>query len=337
MEVSELVELLTKVSGLDANQAKTAIYYAAATYHIKIFDWFPVLAFIGPPGTGKSKALSLMSQLCCKPFWVSCHATMTAALLRDQLTPTNKVTAIIEEGDLYPNRKQLQGYIINRVDRIRTSSVLVKEQVETQSGVKGWRTVKKGAFGATVLHDRNSLDDLAAESRVITITTTYRSGNFIEPPKGLVLPQTVLGTVPDYFSQSGRAFDTWKPLIMIASGLDDEDWLNWTYIQIDEATKNLRDGHAYEEKLVIFAKVIEAFCDNAGMLLVKEPLTLDKNVTDPLRKTTMPHITPHLVRKTLERMGLTVKRRSGTNKLYTSLDELKKVAKEIGYEDESLN
>jgi len=224
--VSELVRVFSSVSGLDNNQAKTAIYYAMATHKIQNYTWFPALAFIGAPRTGKSKALEVMSCLCRKPYWITCHATMTPASLRDELISSeNKVTALIEEADLYPNRKQLQSYIINRVDKIRTSGLAVKEQVETPSGVKEWRTKNKRAYSATVIHDRNSLDDLAAESRAIIINTTYKENTFIDPPRGLTLPNFSLGTIPSYFTSKGRAFDTWRPLLEIASGLGDAEWL----------------------------------------------------------------------------------------------------------------
>jgi len=239
MAINELVTTLNKASGLEENQAKTAIFYAMATHKLSSFDWFPVLAFIGAPGTGKSSALDILAQLCYKSYRITCHTTMTPVALRDELEAARNRTAIIEEGDLYSNKKQLQSYLISRVDRLRTSGVAVKEQVESESGLKEWRTRRKQVFGATILHDRNSLDDLAAESRAIIISTVFKEGSYIKPPKNLNsrLPAFKLGNVPDYF-EGGRALDTWRPLIMIAAGLDDTEWLSWVYLQIGKQPVN---------------------------------------------------------------------------------------------------
>lgn len=340
MSVQELAELINKVCGLNINWAKICIYYAMATHRINHYTWFPALCLIGAPGTGKSKCLDIMNKVCNKSFRITCHATMTPATLRDELVSSRKrVTAIIEEADLYPNRKQLQGYIINRVDRVRTSGIPVKEQIETATGIKDWRTHHKKTYGATVVHDRTSLDDLAAESRAIIINTTYKEGSYIDSPDKLSLPSIKTGLVPSYFSTGSRALDTWKPLLEMASGQDDDDWLLWAYEQVEEAINNLRDGHVYEEKQAIFAQVIKAYCENSGLgFLVKpdEGLILQSSVVEPLKKE-MPYITPRTVASVLTKMGLKVKRHSGTNKLFTCEDELKKVASDIGYQDEVLN
>ena len=84
MEINDLVSVFHEVSGLDEYQAKTSIYYTAATHRIERFKWFPVLAFIGLPGTGKSKALDVIAQICCKPNPITCHSAMTSASIRDR-------------------------------------------------------------------------------------------------------------------------------------------------------------------------------------------------------------------------------------------------------------
>ena len=335
MQVSDLVQVYAQVSGLNENQAKTAIYYNMATHHLKAFNWFSVKAYIGPPGTGKSNAMDLDAQLCYKPHRITCHPSMTKASLRDALVTAKSGTALVEEADLYPNRKELQGLLINRVDKVRTSGMPVKELVETDTGLKEWRTYLKSGFGATIIHDRHSLDDLAAESRVISISTSFKQGNFIPPPTKLSLPKFSLGSVPSYFDCTGRAFDTWKPLLLVAGGQGDDEWLLWAYAQIHEATDSLKDGHAYEETQAVFGQVIKAYCDNSGMgFVVKEDegLILQSSVVEPLRKE-MPYITARTVAKTLAKLGLKVVRHSGTNKLFTTKEQLTKIAGDIGYVD----
>jgi len=335
MQVSDLVRIYAQVSGLSENQAKLATYYDMATHKLKLFDWFPVKAYIGPPGTGKSAAMDLDAQLCYKPHRITCHPSMTKASLRDALVTAKSGTILIEECDLYGNRRELQGLLINRVDKVRTSGMLVKEMMENDSGLKSYRTYKKAGFGATIVHDRHSLDDLAAESRVITISTSFKEGSFIPAPTNLSLDKFKLGTVPGYFTPSGRAFDTWRPLLLVAAGQGDDEWLLWAYEQIQEATNSLKDGHAYEETQAVFGQVIRAYCDNNGMFLVKkdEGLILQTSVVEPLKKE-MPYITARTVAKILTKLGLKVVRHSGTNKLFTTKEKLTKVASEIGYVDE---
>lgn len=339
MKILELIKVFTDVSGLNINQIKTVIYYAMATHKLKKFNWFPALGIIGPPGTGKSKTIDTAEPLCYKPLRITCHATMTPVALRDELARARNRTAIIEEVDLYPSRKQLQGYLINRVDRVRTSGLAVKEQVESDTGLKTWKTSNKEMYGATIFHDRFSLDDMAADSRVIAINTIFKEGSFLEPPKGLSLPAFKLGSVPDYFAIKGRAFDTWLPLIKVASGLGDDDWLYYAFLQIEKAQDQLKDGHIYEEIQSIFAQVIKAYCGKGGNGLTvncDKGLILQNSVVDPLRQQGMNNINPRTVKNILTKMGLSVVRSGGTNKLFTTKEELIKIAKEIGYEDEAL-
>jgi len=97
---------------------------------------------------------------------------------------------------------------------LRTPEMKMEELMETKGGSKIWKTISHNGYGTTVIHERHSMDDLAIESRAIIINTALREGKYIDVPKGLILPAFSLGDVPDYFNQSGRAFDTWKWLIM---------------------------------------------------------------------------------------------------------------------------
>jgi len=67
----------------------------------------------------------------------------------------------------------------------------------------------------------------------------------------------------------------------------------------------------------------------------QEGLPLQNNVIEPLRKE-MPYIGTRTVANTLRKLGLSVVRHWGTNKLFTNENKLKKIAKEIGYKDEGL-
>jgi len=65
-------------------------------------------------------------------------------------------------------------------------------------------------------------------------------------------------------------------------------------------------------------------------------LTLQSSIVEPLKRD-MPYLTARTVAKMLNKLGLKVVRHLGTNKLFTTKEQLIKVAKDIGYEDEVLN
>jgi arginine repressor len=62
-------------------------------------------------------------------------------------------------------------------------------------------------------------------------------------------------------------------------------------------------------------------------------LTLQSSIVEPLKRD-MPYLTARTVAKMLNKLGLKVVRHLETNKLFTTKEQLIKVAKDIGYEDE---
>lgn len=339
-----LIQVIQAVSGLNEIEARIVAYYLGASYKLSEFNWFPTLQITGPIGTGKSCILDICRQVAFKVRSILCHENMTSAVLRDELIMAADGTAIVEEADLFPNRKQLQNYLINRVDRIRTSGITVKEQFQTGQAV-GWQNVTRQIFGATIIHDRHSFSDLAIESRAIVICTKKVFGRTFPTttPTGLTMPSFNLASAPANLP-CGRATDTWMPLVRVAAGLGDTDFPDYALTQIKAADKALADGHVFEEKQSIFAQVVSGYEDYTnnvvsgfGLAAIRETdgLPLQQYVLEPLRKE-MPYTTPHLVAKVLTSMGLTVKRQGGRLKLFTTLEKLKVVAAAIGYEDEAL-
>jgi hypothetical protein len=124
----------------------------------------------------------------------------------------------------------------------------------------------------------------------------------------------------------------------MADGQGDEEWLRWAAGQITEADSDLQDGGIYEERVRIFSAVIECFCDNT------HPDTLTVKANEGLAIMTivkklqpeMPWVHPKTVAKVLRKLGMTTRQSSGNTKLYTSEEQLKEIAREIGYEDDAL-
>ena len=343
MTVSELVDIIQRVCGLPVNWAKACIYYCMATHRLRKINWMPILLLLGRPSSGKSKLMNVLIQLAKvknppDDSIFSCEG-ISYPTLRDGLGRNYLRTAFLEEADLHPNRKQLEGLLLARVDKKGTSRLKGKEA--PKEGGR-YRDVTRTLFGASVVHDRHGLNDLATERRAIVVPIKRHEDRiFEEPPAGLSLPIFSLGNIPDIFNTPktrGSGLNTWEPLIRIASSLGDLDWLSWAKEQVIEANKALVDGYQYEQDLAIFAQVIKGYCDSSGMvLLVKENegLTLQSSVVEPLKKE-IPYINPRVVAKVLTKMGLKVVRHGGTNKLFTTKNQLIKVAQEIGYKDEVL-
>jgi len=342
MTVSELVDIIQRVCGLPVNWAKACIYYCMATHRLRKINWMPILLLLGRPSSGKSKLMNVLIQLAKvknppDDSIFSCEG-ISYPTLRDGLGRNYLRTAFLEEADLHPNRKQLEGLLLARVDKKGTSRLKGKEA--PKEGGR-YRDVTRTLFGASVVHDRHGLNDLATERRAIVVPIKRHEDRiFEEPPAGLSLPIFSLGNIPDIFNTPktrGSGLNTWEPLIRIASSLGDLDWLSWAKEQVIEANKALVDGYQYEQELTIFKAVIKGYCDRTGGVLdenniASEPLPLS-TVTDTVKKD-YKWIAPKTVGTRLRKMSLDVHIKGGASHIFTKLERLKKIAQEIGYEDE---
>ena len=194
------------------------------------------------------------------------------------------------------------------------------------------------------MHDRHEFTDLATDRRAITVNIKHQRGKvFVKPEEKLLnslsLPPFNYGTIPEIFNvpeTTGSALDAWEPLIRVANGLGDNDWLFWAWDKVVEMGAALTDGQQYELELVAFKGIIKGYNDSNGMLMVKDPLSLSL-VTDFVRKEYEPYIHPKTIATKLRNVGLkNIRNVGGDTKIFTTLDELKKIAKELGYQDDQL-
>lgn len=340
-QILKLMNLINQTCGLDENWSKTGIYYCSATHHLSVIDWMAVLQLIAESGSGKTNLMHIYERLAYNPCPFTCDENMTSVSLRNRLNQAQNATAFIEEADLFPNRKALEAYIINRVDKLKTSGI--SRTVPTgRSGA--WETVTQTVFGATIVHDRYPLTELAALRRVISVPIThYKDRKFLskselKPLLPNIQPVIVpLGEIPEAFNSpktSGSGLDTWKPLIQIASSLQDSEWLTWAWGRVAELNEMLADERQWELELCIFRSLVAAHTEHSKSLDKKEPLPLT-SVTQ-LVKTEYSWIVSQHVAKNLRRLGFMVTPKSGTNYVFTNLEQIKKVGKEIGYVDSEL-
>ena len=311
-----------------------------------------ILDLVAKQGSGKTECIKLLTPLCNKPYAFACHRTMTSTAFRNLLLKAKNRTAIIEEGNLYPNKKEIESYLINRVDKKGTASITTNQQVVTPSGAKRWRTESFHVFGATIVHDRLEMIDRAAERRTISINIKYSNkGQFLKAAEATDLSKvetfkTGWGDMPfDYIlpEVSGSAIDAWEPLIRIANHAGDKYWLDWAWGRLVEVKENLAEGEQFEIDHVIFGSMVKALLDSLGITLVKlqdahfkKPLPLSA-VTKLVAAEQGEWMHPKAVSTQLKKMGIKNRRNyGGTSHIYTSLEEVRKVAENIGYNDDSL-
>jgi len=337
MDIELLADFFEWVSGLDKNQAKVCICYAATTYHLDAFDWVPILEIIGPTGTGKTRILDLMGRICHQPHVVDCDR-MTTAVLREELAKARGGTFIGEEADNLQGGKEAEALFGARCSR-KTCTITVNRP----HGNRAWIPETADLWGATLIHHRRSFLDQAVQNRSISIRTKFQVGTFTKLSPGLQLsmPPIPVGTPPT-FAVAGRAYDTWSPLLAMAAGAGDQEWLAWAEGQLKEASEELKDGQSFEPETIIFARVVQCLTNQTTgkveINLTKQPPTrvdIQEQVVEPLRRT-LPTVTPWLVSRTLKKLKLDVIRRGGTNWVYPTERAIKSAADQIGYEDDAL-
>jgi len=248
--INPALEALTGASGIDKNQAKTVLYYAIATHLLPDkLSIMPVLAIIGPPGTGKTSLMKQLERMVNCPKWLNPKSSPS---LRDSLDGT--ITALIEEAD-----KVDEDLIGNRYSR-ETSKVTYKIGAET-----GWITKIADIFGATILHRRLPFKDPAVKSRSIIIPTKYNPGNYkitdIEREEIMEIAKKVTQT----FKTSDRVRDSWKPLQIVAMSVNDNDWLGYSESQIQGDIQSLLASQNYEPEQAVMIAIREAMVTKTGI------------------------------------------------------------------------
>jgi len=332
VEIKNLVIILNIVSGLGEGLAKACIYYAGVTHKIKDFIQMPILEIIGPTATGKSQILKFLERICFKPHRCEGCYAMTYAVLRDELKKANGSTFIGDEADI--TSTSIEGLFGLRCSP--TGGTTIK-----RAGQGGqWSQEAVPIFGATVLHHRRAFLDQSNQNRAIPIRTSLKVGAF-SPMESfsdleMALPEMPVGDVPKL--GTGRAYDTWHPLLAMASGAGDDDWISWAKEQIEEANSEVRDGQDFEPVALMLAKVIDACTCGDKLVLDNRPrVEIESQIVKPLKES-LPGINAYSVSSTLKNvLKLEVIRVGGRNCVYPTEKSLREAAEIVGYRDEVLN
>jgi hypothetical protein len=304
-------------SGITREQAKTCLYYAVATYLLpdKI-GRMPILAIIGPQGTGKSALLTQLYTITKEPKVIAAQSVPT---LRDELH--NTITAIIDEGDDV-NEK----YLIHRYDK-GTSNITYKKS----DRVGSWVTAESDIFGATIIARRVPFKDAATTSRSIPIKTLYNPGDYrirYIRKAGDKLSD-IASKVSLEEETSERIRNNWMPLQAIAKYLGDTKWLEYSNEEINKHTKILKGSQRLEPEHALLMVLRE----NMVKLVsgTSHAFTLDVKVSD-VRKELKSEFNCYLNNKQIEEIclawGFTVVSHSGYPKIKHNRKLMDRLCKE---------
>ncbi|MFC2045595.1 hypothetical protein ACFLUH_02845 [Chloroflexota bacterium] len=239
-----VIGALIGASGLTENQAKTAIYYAIVTWLYNELDFIPILEFRGNSGTGKSEAIRLLGELVANSKNIQ---GKTYSEIGYRLHQVN--TAIIEEGDFTQERTE-------ELLRDRCTKQLAVQTIHLPPDQTRYDIYY---FGATIIHKREPFTDTAIRNRTITIKTRRKPGNYnrtnISNDAIKEIAEQIKKQMPKV-QTSDRVSDTWKPLTMVATFLNDTEWLEYEGQEMIKATRSLAMGDQYEPEDILLKAVI---------------------------------------------------------------------------------
>jgi len=245
------ISALEGCTGLSKDEAKTVIYWTTATYGLEDFDAFSPVVLFGLPETGKSSTMKLIANLLriSEDEFIS---TTSPAGFRDLLA--ERRIALIEEGDNVDEDLILKRYA-------KQSGQI---NINRPGGFGKYKLEPANIYGATMLHKRYSFENLALETRCITIETKKAKPPFTEMKLTEKDREALEEVWKDAWSRlncydvSGRTESNWRPLIMVALALGDMDWVGYAN-KIQKLTREELAGDTEFEPEQLLAYVIDYF------------------------------------------------------------------------------
>ncbi|MFC1931185.1 hypothetical protein ACFLXJ_03160 [Chloroflexota bacterium] len=308
-------EILSNASGITENQAKTCLYYAAATYLIPDnLDLIAILAVIGPMGTGKTTLLAQLNNMVNEPKYIGAQSKAT---LRDELSGTT--TAIIDEGDRTYERHLQHRYAKETSEIVH--NVAKKDQT--------WRQVHSNIFGATIIARRTPFEDPATRSRAIVIHTRYREGKYQLSEVNTKDLERMASSAILSSVTSHRIRNNWRVLRAIARAQYDKEWLEYSRKEIRKDIKALMIGQEFEpeEAVLITLKEHMIEIEQANKVYVPED-PLISNLKSDLRQHFDLNIKSYQIKEICIELGFKVVTTNNYPRVKTDVELLGKLLKD---------
>lgn len=233
--IDNIAATLHQVTGLNEFEERMCAYYCLATWHTNQINPFPLLAVLGPNGTGKSQLLNALSRLAYKPHFFTA-SKMTPPTIRDELGEAHDRTAIIDEADV----DSLEELLVLRY--LRETAVC---RVKVQKGPGVWITRTIPIFGPSIVHKRVPFKDPAVDGRSIIINTVSKpdrsyiraseldEATIMQLQKAQEKASAALKLTPYVKIPkgiAGRIADSYKPIIALASIEQDTAFIDYAII-----------------------------------------------------------------------------------------------------------
>ena len=298
-------------SGITEEQARTCLYYAIATYFLPDeLELMPILAIIGPIGTGKTDLLEQLRKMVNGPRLIKARTYPT---LRDKFGKTT--TALLDDAD-----KIDEEILIHRYSKIG-SVIDHKVDISPRIDVSKWRDKKTDVFGATIITKRVPFKDSAVTSRSIIIKTKYVRGKY--KIKGFRNAHEVLSKIAEKIdleemgkTTSHRTKNNWMPLRAIARYFKDDEWLEYSKKEVKGSTRVLKVGQSYEPEealLRVLKEKMKEAMTSTGTLFYKTVLL--STMKDDLLKQFDVRLTNIQIHEILSELGFQVVSHSGYPKV----------------------
>ncbi|MFC2051558.1 hypothetical protein ACFLT4_02375 [Chloroflexota bacterium] len=313
------VPAIMGASGITKEQAKTCLYYAIATYLLPDkLELMPILAIIGPHGTGKTDLAKQLVKMVNTPRWVRGR---TFPVLRDSFGKAI-ITALLDDADDIDEK-----ILISRYSNI-DSVIEHKVQVDRK-----WKTKKTDVFGATIITKREPFKDSAITSRSIFIKTQYKAADYVL--KNFRNVRTVLSNKAEAIdlkkmgkATSQRAQNNWMPLQAIARYFKDTEWLEYSKKEVQGSTRTLRVGQTYEPEQALLQVLKEKM---KGAMFITGGMINDDVLLSDIKNDLRNHYDVNLkniqIQEFLRGLGFKVVSHSGYPKVKYNEELLNKLTK----------